>query len=244
MKRFLFIGLVLFVQVLFATPPIPPVTANIHDKASLQRGAKIFMNYCAGCHSLSYLDYKRMALDIGIVKKNGEVDALLLKQNLIFSGVDARAPIKTALPPDDAKIWFGVVPPDLSLYARIKGASWLSAYLTSFYQDSSRPFGSNNLMSPNVAMPNILESLFGEYRLVQKNEIGSLLLIQPGTLSQKQHYELLSDLVNFLVYVGEPAQSMRKEWGLFVLLFLTLLFVLFWALKRIYWKRIPVKTQK
>lgn len=236
MKRLLLFYLILAAQVLLANPAMLPISVNIHDKPSLQRGAKIFMNYCSGCHSLQYLSYKRMARDIGIVKQNGEVDAQLLKQNLIFPKVDANGPINTAIPADDAKVWFGVVPPDLSLYARIKGASWLSAYLSGFYHDPTRPFGSNNVISPDVAMPNVLEPLVGELILPKKDEVGSVLLMQPGTFNQKQNDQVISDLVTFLVYVSEPAQSIREELGLFVILFLIILFMLFWALKRIYWK--------
>jgi ubiquinol-cytochrome c reductase cytochrome c1 subunit len=156
--------------------------------ASLQRGAKVFMNYCSGCHSLKYLRYNRMAEDLGLTTFDGQIDQDLLKSNLIFTQATIYDPIQIAMPAEDAKQWFGVVPPDLSLSARERGGQWLYNYLNSFYNDSSRPFGVNNLLIPNVAMPDMLEPLIGKRMLAPNNKIhsSSLQIIKQGDLSPQQ----------------------------------------------------------
>lgn len=217
-----------------------PLTYDVQNKARLQRGAQLFMNYCSGCHSLKYLRYSHMAEGLGLIGFDGRIDEQLLKNNLIFTQAAINDPIRIALPPEDAKQWFGVIPPDLSLVAREKGASWLFNYLKSFYNDNSRPFGVNNLIVPGVAMPNILESLIGEMRLVQGDEkqTARLLLVKEGELSPAEANLFLQDLVTFLVYVGEPTQVIRAQLGWFVLLFLIFFLLVAMALKRVYWQKI------
>lgn len=195
---------------------------NIQDKASLQRGAKLFMNYCSGCHSLKYLRYNRMAKGLGLMRSVGQIDEGLLKNNLIFTEATINDPIQIAMPPEDAKQWFGVVPPDLSLVARAKGAEWLYNYLISFYNDDSRPFGTNNYLVPDVAMPNILDTLHNKMRAGQFDE--SVL-----------------DLVTFLTYVSEPTQTERYHMGFFVIGFLVILFLASLYLKIVYWRKIGIK---
>jgi ubiquinol-cytochrome c reductase cytochrome c1 subunit len=166
---------------------------KVQDKASLRRGAKLFLNYCSGCHSLTYFQ--------GL----GLTDAHLLK--------------RSALPPEDAKQWFGRVPPDLSLSAREKGINWLYTYLNSFYKDDSRPFGTNNQLVPDVTMPNILETMDKD-------------------LSKNEHDANIRDLLTFLSYVGAPEQELSHKLGFFVLGFLVILLLAAWSLKVVYWRNI------
>lgn len=216
---------------------IRPVSINLHDKASLQRGAKIFINYCSGCHSLKYMRYNRMATDLGLVGPDGTPDASLLKNNLIFTQAAITDSMHVALLPEEAKQWFGVVPPDLSLSARVRGADWIYNYLKSFYSDDSRPFGVNNLLYPDVAMPNVLEPLLGTM-IMQRNKQSLqpyLLLSEQGEMNQEQSDDLVRDLVSFLVYVAEPAKLVRYHLGLVVIFYLSILLGVAYCLKKIYW---------
>ncbi|HAU0997136.1 TPA: cytochrome c1, partial [Legionella pneumophila] len=187
------------------------VPVDINDKESLQRGAKMFMNYCSGCHSLKYMRYNRMAQDLGLTTFDGQIAEDLLKNNLIFTQANIYDPIQIAMSPEDAKQWFGMVPPDLSLSARDRGPVWIYNYLKSFYSDPSRPFGANNLLMPDVAMPNVLEPLIGKVILVKdkNSHANSLLVVKRGEMFEGQFDSALRDLVNFLVYVGEPAKLIR-----------------------------------
>ncbi|CAM4466649.1 MAG: Ammonia monooxygenase gamma subunit [Legionella sp.] len=231
--------LAVFLGCLWA-PILVAQSVAIANMPSLQRGAKVFMNYCSGCHSLTYLRYNQMAEGLGLVDFDGRVDENLLKNNLIFTEALVNEPMRIALPPEDAKQWFGVVPPDLSLIARAKGADWLFSYLKSFYTDNSRPFGVNNLLVPGVAMPNILEPLIGEMTLVRATQehAAQLSLVKEGELSSAQLDGLLQDLVNFLVYVGEPTQAARHQLGYFVLAFLLVFLLVVLGLNRLYWQKI------
>lgn len=188
-------------------------------QASLQRGARVYMNYCAGCHSLKYLRYNRLASDLGLVSEDGQVDLVLLKNNLIFTQARPQDPIEVSLPAVDARQWFGVVPPDLSLIARQRSPEWIVGYLTGFYADPSRPFGVNNHLLPDVAMPNVLAPYSGES-------------------NEKKLNELVNDLVNFLVYVSEPIKKQRETTGFILLIFLFILLVFVYLLKRLYWQRL------
>lgn len=222
-----------------------PVKVDVHDKASLQRGAKIFMNYCSGCHSLKYLRYNRMAHDLGLTTFDGEIDTDLLVNNLVFTRAPIYDPIRISMPPEDAQQWFGKIPPDLSLAARERGASWLFTYLKGFYADKSRPFGANNILIPGVAMPNVLEPLIGKVAAVENKDaagntfLSHLVLIEKGELTEAQFDSTVTDLVNFLVYTAEPAQLLRYHIGYFVLLFLAVFLILVYALKRYYWQKLP-----
>lgn len=187
--------------------------------ASLQRGARIFMNYCAGCHSLKYLRYNQMAEDIGLVSEDGQADLVLLKNNLIFTQARPQEPIEVSMPLEDARQWFGVVPPDLSLIARQRSPAWISAYLQGFYPDSSRPFGTNNHLFPDVAMPDIL---------------GPLLDGSVDALNPVQRKELIEDLVNFLSYVSEPVRQERERIGVGVIVFLLIILGFVYCLTRSY----------
>ncbi|WP_231865918.1 cytochrome c1 [Legionella fallonii] len=221
---------------------MPSISIDIQDKDRLQRGAKLFMNYCSGCHSLRYMRYNRMAEDLGLIDFSGQMNENLLN-NLIFTKAAIYDPIQIAMPMDDAQQWFGVIPPDLSLSAREKGANWLYHYLKSFYNDASRPFGVNNLLVPNVAMPNILESLMGQQILVKDSEThrDSLLLVKQGEMLPIDFDSSLRDLVTFLVYVSEPARLIRYRIGVFVVLFLIFFFIVVYCLNQIYWRQLKNK---
>lgn len=195
-------------------------TSAITDSASLQRGARTFMNYCATCHSLRYLHYSQMAEGIGLTTSSGVLDKPLLVHNLLFTGAAVDDPIISAMPKGDAKAWFGVSPPDLSLIARQRGKDWLYAWLSGFYEDNSRPFGSNNRLTPFLAMPDVLSHLkYG-----------------PDKLSPSEWDQLLQDLVTFLAYVAQPEQDVRYRLGCYVLMFLSVLIWLVWQLKKNYWR--------
>lgn len=231
--------------------PLLKAPINLNDKSSLQRGAKFYMNYCSGCHSLKYLRYNRMAQDIGLTTFDGEVDKPLLMNNLIFSKALEHDPIEVAMPEEESRQWFGVVPPDLTLEARVRGSDWIYTYLKSFYRDDSRPFGSNNLLIPGVAMPNVLAPLQGEQVAVkikksidfggkskQIEEISHLMLLSKGTMSQHHFDQTVEDLVNFLTYAAEPVKQERIHLGWFVMIFLSVLLVIMYLLKKVYWARL------
>lgn len=222
-----------------------PVETDLHDKAALQRGAKAFMNYCSGCHSLKYLRYSTMAKDLGLTTFDGRVDKDLLKNNLIFTSATIHDPIAISMPEEDAREWFGRLPPDLTLSAREKGPEWIYTYLKSFYVDKNRPFGANNLLVPDVSMPNILAPLQGRVIAVKERDAGdnseaklSLLLVESGSMSQQQFDSTLQDLVTFLVYASEPNRLTRYRIGFFVLAFLGLLLIPAYGLKKIYWRKV------
>ena len=217
---------------------------NLCDKASLQRGAQLYMNYCAGCHSLEFVRYKDMAKDLGIVDKNGLVLEKLVNDNLNFISDKINDRIQTAMPKKEAADWFGVAPPDLSLITRSRGKNWVYTYLRSFYADPKRPWGVNNVVFPDVGMPNVLDGLQGTQVAVFKNAshegqkpaIDHLTLERKGSLSAEQFDATVRDLVNFLEYVGEPHKLERQRLGVWVVLFLIVFTLFAYLLKREYWK--------
>ncbi len=231
--------------------PLKHADINLHDQARLQRGAKLFMNYCAGCHSLKYMRYNQMAVGIGLVDDDNKLDQSLLIQNLIFTNAKPASSILSAIDIKASQQWFGVEPPDLSLIARQRGADWLFTYLTTFYRDDDRPLGSNNWLSQDVAMPNVLANLQGEQVAVMGVKkipwdggtkdieyIKHLQILKVGEMSEQEFNSAINDVVNFLVYVGEPVQLQRKSIGYGVLLFLLLLAGVTFMLKREYWRDI------
>ncbi len=183
---------------------------DIMDTASLQNGAKLFMNYCSGCHAISFMRYNRIGKDLGLSDD-------LVKKNLMFAGNKTGEAITTAMPEDAAASWFGGTPPDLSLVARSKGTDWIYTYLRGFYDDESRIFGVNNKVLVNASMPDALWSL-------------------KESQSEAEFDNNVRDITNFLDYVGEPAKLIRLRLGKWVLLFLGVLFVLTYLLKKEYWK--------
>lgn len=215
---------------------------NPNDNASLQRGAALFVNYCLNCHSANYMRYNGLH-GIGLNDKE-------ILENLVFSGGKVGDLMKNTMEPSEAKVWFGAQPPDLTVIARSRaseagsGADWLYTYLRTFYRDPLRPTGWNNTTFPNVGMPHALWELQGEQEMkavtVRANgydaSIEKLQLVKPGKLSALEYDSAVTDLVNYLVYMGEPAAKSRKNIGIIVLGFLLLLIPLVYALKKEYWK--------
>ena len=211
---------------------------NIKDIAALQRGARIFVNYCLSCHSANYMRYNRLAEDLDLGEE-------MVMRNLVFSDAKIGATMSIALDPEDASIWFGKVPPDLSVRGRSRGADWLYNYLRSFYQDDSG--GWNNAVLPNASMPHVLWQLQGIQKPVYTTHsedgveirlIDHLELVSPGRLSPEQYDETVRDLVTYLEYMGEPAKLIRKNIGIWVMLFLAVFAFLAYLLKSEYWRDI------
>ncbi len=215
----------------------PPSGVDLDDRASLQRGAKLFVNYCSGCHSLKYMRYSRLASDLGLSEK--EVQSAL---NFHPDGKIGDMMI-SPIPPAEAKDWFYKAPPDLSLIARVRGPDWISAYLKSFYLDETRPVGWNNTVFQNALMPNPLWELQGlthpEYGKPDINgdrPVEKIVVTQAGRASPAEYDRAVRDITAFLVYVGEPATLKRPGIGLWVVLFLALFTFLAWQLKHAYWR--------
>jgi ubiquinol-cytochrome c reductase cytochrome c1 subunit len=216
---------------------------DLHDRASLQRGAKLFVNYCLSCHAAAYSRYNRVGADLGLTDQQ-------VLDNLVFTGKKIGSLMTVSMRKDQGKQWFGNAPPDLSLVARSRGADWLYTYLRGFYLDEARPFGVNNIAFPDVAMPHVLWELQGLQRKKAMQPHGEahegsehhrpstadLELVAPGKLSAREYDRAARDLANFLTYLGEPAQTARTSMGIWVLGFLALLFAITYALKREYWK--------
>lgn len=213
-------------------PTLDKAPVNLNDKASLQRGAKTFVNYCLSCHSASYMRYNRLH-DIGLTDEQ-------IKDNLMFAADKVGETMDVAMRKSDAKVWFGAAPPDLTVIARARGADYLYTYLRSFYRDDTRPTGWNNTVFDKVGMPHVLYQLQGDQELhVEKHgehETQTLVQVKPGTLTVPEYNAMVGDLVNYLVYMGEPAKLVRMKLGVFVLLFLAVLLVVSYALKKEYWK--------
>lgn len=216
---------------------IQPANNDVGNVASLQRGAKYFVNYCLGCHSAKYVRYNRLADDFGITEQQ-------LIDNLMFTGERPYDTMVNAMPAEDAERWFGKTPPDLSLIARSRGTDWIYSYLRSFYLDAERPTGANNLVLKSTAMPHVLWELQGWQKPVMHEAEGHepaierLEAVGEGMLSTEEYDRVVRDLANFLEYVSEPVQLERRRLGIRVILFL-LVFLLFAAmLKKEYWKQV------
>ena len=241
------------IAILFALVPAVVLAAGGHDveldkanidpanKESLQRGAKVFVNYCMSCHAAKYQRYNRMARDLGI----REDDVI---EYLMFTGDKIGDHMDVAMTKADGKAYFGAAPPDLTLVARVRGVDWLYSYLRAFYLDDTRPFGVNNLVFPNVGMPHVLWELQGwqkpVYKTVTDSEghehqvVESLELVEAGTQAPAEYDRTVRDLVNFLAYMGEPIKQERQRLGIKVLLYLLVFFVIAYLLKKEYWKDI------
>jgi ubiquinol-cytochrome c reductase cytochrome c1 subunit len=216
--------------------------------AALQNGAKLFVNYCLNCHNASSMRYNRLK-DLGLTEEQ-------IKGNLLFTGEKVGEMMTTAMPAKDAKAWFGVVPPDLSVIARAKasgagsGGDYLYTYLRTFYKDDTRPTGWNNLVVPNVAMPHVLYELQGvqSVKMAQEkdpHDEGKMVhkfvgfeQVKPGSMNKLQFDTAVADLVGYMEWMAEPAQQTRKRLGVWVLLFLTGFALLAWRLNASYWKEV------
>ena len=183
---------------------------DLSDNASLQNGAKLYMNYCLGCHSLKFQRYQRMADDIGLTYEE-------VQDNLMPGGGKIGDHITNSLDQEAAAAWFGTAPPDLSVVSRSRGVDWLYTYLRSFVPDESRPFGVNNTVFKDVGMPHVMQD-------VQNN------------MTTEEFDSAMRDLTAFLSYVGEPVQLERKRIGVYVLIFLAFFTIMAYLMKKEYWK--------
>ncbi len=233
--------------------PLDHIETDINDQPSLQRGMKMYANYCMGCHALGYQRFERTANDLGIPHE-------VFTENLIFDDHKIGNLMTIAMPGEKAKEWFGSPPPDLTLIARIRGADWLYTYLRSFYLDASRPYGVNNTVFKDVGMPHVLYDLQGvqtkgcgpvpahdkDGRVKRDNLTGDLMMEEKcdvlvldeesGEMDREEFDQAVYDLVNFLQYVGEPSKLQSNRMGPFVLLYILLLTIVCYMLKREYWK--------
>jgi ubiquinol-cytochrome c reductase cytochrome c1 subunit len=210
---------------------------ELTDTVSLQSGARTYMNYCLGCHGLQYMRYSGLR-DIGLSDAQ-------IRDNLMFTADKVGEPIKAMLPAKESKAWFGVQPPDLSVIARSRGADWLYTYLRTFYRDPKTATGWNNAVFPNVGMPHVLWPMQGQRGLElieHKDGAGHVSVerkwteVTKGSLSGAEYDAAVRDLVNFLVYVSEPAALKRRAIGIIVLFVLSVVFIFAYLLKKEYWK--------
>ncbi|GAB3288811.1 cytochrome c1 [Pseudidiomarina andamanensis] len=220
------------------TVPLDKANVDLHDKASLQRGAQLFMNYCLGCHSMQYQRYNRTFRDLEIPEELGV-------ENLQFTGEKVGDLITNAMATEDAGNWFGTAAPDLTLVSRVRGADWIYTYLRSFYVDESRPFGVNNAVFPNVGMPHVLEELQGiprkttEQRMIDGEMQDVYVGIKTdgsGMLTEAEYDQAALDLTNFLVYTGEPMMLEQQRIGWYVFGFLLVFLIFAVLLKREFFK--------
>ena len=223
---------------------IRPFKVDLSDRQSLQRGARTFVNYCLGCHSAAYMRYNRIAADLDIPES-------VLKQNLMFATDKPGDTMTIAMQKREAEIYFGVAPPDLSVTARARGADWLYSYFLSFYRDPKRPTGVNNLVFKDTAMPHVLWELQGwqrpayatrgadggaATRVITHLELETPPSAKPAAYADEDYEKTVADLVNFMVYLGEPARLKRYTIGAWTILYLLILLVIVYLLKREYWK--------
>ena len=216
-----------------------------NDLQSLQNGAKLFVNYCIGCHSAAFMRYNRLG-DLGLSEAQ-------IKSNLLFATDKVGDTMKSAIDPKQAKEWFGANPPDLTVIARSRsghggtGPDYLYTFLRTFYRDDARPTGWNNLAFPNVGMPNPLWQLQGQRRPVyeEREEHGEKIHVvsgweqlTPGTMTPLQYEQAVGDLVNYLQWMGEPAANTRVRVGVWVLIFLAIFTFIAWRLNASYWRAV------
>lgn len=212
-------------------PRLDTAPVDLRDAIALQRGVKYFVNYCLSCHAAAQMSYGRLQ-ELGLSEQQ-------IKDFLLFTGDKVATPMLVAMAPKDAREWFGVPPPDLSVIARSRSPDWLFTYLRGFYRDDSSPSGWNNVVFQNVAMPHVLYELQGVQR-INKDARGNARLVMenPGQLTPLQYDQLVADLVSYLVWMGEPGKGARIRIGIVVVLGLGALAVLAYFLKREYWKDI------
>ncbi len=226
------------------TVSLDSVDADHTNKASLQRGAATYMNYCAGCHSMEYARYNRIADDLGIPED-------LFLENLVFTGAKIGELIEIGMDKGQAEAWFGNAPPDLTLVSRVRGEDWLYSYLRAFYKDDSRPLGVNNAVFDNVGMPHVMVAEQGLCAVPPK--IGTAPSVDPlsgnvrgvdicdrwaieGSMDPVEFNGAMYDLTNFLSYMGDPIKVERERLGILVLIFVAIFFIFAYLLNREYWK--------
>lgn len=236
--------------------PMEPMKPNLQDLPSLQNGFRLYVNYCLGCHSLQFQRYERTADDLGIPHD-------IALEQLVFTGQAIGGHMVSAMDPDAAKNWFGAPPPDLTMVARVRGTEWLYNYLKTFYLDDMRPLGVNNKVFPNVGMPHALLELQGVQRSaciqvpkiapnggemrdplepgrpITEEQCGHLVLEEgSGQYTPEEYDQAVYDIANFLYYVGDPSRLERHRIGIYVLLFLLILYAFTWLLGREYHKAV------
>ncbi len=215
---------------------LTPSNVRVDNIASVQRGARIYFNYCSGCHSLKYMSYSRLSEDLKLSPEE-------TLASFAFTGAKIGDQVMTNMPEAASAQWFGKTPPDLSLEARAKSPDWIYNYLKSFYLDPSRPSGWNNTVFPNVSMPNVLWELQGTQRAVfaegkpgEEPKVEKLTLANTGKESQAAFDDTARDITTFLTYAGEPAALVRESTGVWVVLYLAFFTFLAWLLKHEFWK--------
>lgn len=245
-RRLILLFILLFPAHLFAANSYPLEKANIDplDNESLRRGALMFTNYCFNCHGASLMRYSRIGQDLGF-------DEAQLESQMIFTGAKVGDLMHIAMKPADSKRWFGVTPPDLSVIARSRGVNWIYTYLRSFYRDDTRPWGVNNALFPDVAMPHVLWELQGVQTAIydvhtdeegrKRNIISGFNIVESGSLSQEEFDAAVRDLVNFLHYMAEPTKQKRLAMGKWVLFYLVIFFLVMYLLKKEYWRDVSDK---
>lgn len=245
MIRFRLIGAVLALatasvaQAVTGAYPLQDANTDVDNLFSLQRGARNFVNYCLGCHGAKYMRYSQVAEDLALTEDE-------LKSNLMFTGERIYDPMVSAMPADQARLWFGNAPPDLSLIARSRGVDYVYTFLKSFYVDPARPTGANNAVLPQTAMPNVLAALQGpqapKFETTRDQEgkpqthLVALERTAAGAMTAAEFDSFVRDTVNFLEYVAEPVKGERKALGVWVILFLLMFTAFTWFLKQEYWK--------
>ncbi|HWS78742.1 MAG TPA: cytochrome c1 [Thermomonas sp.] len=209
---------------------------DLEDKASLQRGAALYMNYCAGCHSLKYLRYARIGEDLGLTEDE-------VQQNLNLNGGKIGDHVISPMSVEMGVAAFGKAPPDLSVISRVRGSDWIYTYLKSFYLDESRPVGWNNKLFPNASMPNPLwelqglqQPVYGKKTAAGEMPVEGFTISQPGTQDAAAFDQTARDITAFLEYAGEPAATKRQGLGVWVILFLAFFTLMAWLLKTEYWR--------
>lgn len=249
MKKFMK-NIVLILLIVFSASPLwaagghvelDKADINLHNTASLQRGAAVFLNNCVGCHSAEFMRYSRIAKDL-------DIPVEIMERNFLSGDMKIGDPIVSSMSKSYAKEVFGVIPPDLSLNARSRGPDWIYSYLRAFYEDPSRPWGVNNKVFPNVGMPHVLRPYQGIQQPIyeihddghghQEKVLVGLELKEGGSQTPAEYDLMIRDLVNFMTYMAEPSRVERQNLGLWVLLYLSILLVLVYILKKEYWKDI------
>ncbi len=250
MRRLILTVILLLPSLLFASGggiKLEEAHNDVSDTASLRAGAELFVNYCMGCHSANYVRFQRLGQDLDLTDEE-------LKEKLMFTADKVGETMNIAMDTGDAKKWFGVIPPDLSVISRARGTDWLYTYLLGFYLDPSRPFGVNNTVFKDVSMPHVLWKRQGWQKLIHKtvtdaqgqaHETAELELVDKGKMTAEEHTAQVEqyqkdvrDLVNFLDYIGEPAKLERQSLGWKVLLFIFIFGIFAYALKKEYWRDI------
>ena len=226
---------------------------TLTDMSSLQRGASTYLTYCYGCHSLEYSRWNRVASDL-------EIPEEIFFNNLVFdASIKPGDLMAGSMSKTESAEWFGVAPPDLTLVTRLHGSDWVYTYLRTFYEDSSKQYGVNNLVYPGAAMPNVLASLQGNQQLIckqipviaknggeKRDDFGNTITKEKcgflsvesgtGTLNKDEFDKLIYDLTNFLTYVGDPDKVERERIGWYVVFFFIIFTTLASLLYREYQK--------